>query len=125
MGDLGVIYLDGYVEIKDRFKDVIILGGENISSLEVEGVILKNFKVVEVVVVMMFYLWWSEIFCVFIIVRKENDNKNVIEKDILVYCRSNFFYYVVFNKVVFVDELLRIIIGKVWKNVLRVIIKKF
>lgn len=72
MGDMGVIYLDGYVEIKDRMKDVIILGGENISSVEVEGVIFKYYKVLEVVVIVMFYLKWGESFCVFIVFKKDN-----------------------------------------------------
>src|SRR4029077_919777 len=59
-GDAAVVHPDGYVEIRDRFKDVIISGGENISSVEVEGVLLRHPAVSEVAVVGLPHEKWGE-----------------------------------------------------------------
>src|ERR1051325_844406 len=68
-GDVGVIYPDGYLEIKDRSKDVIISGGENISSVEVETVLYRHPLVVEAAVVAMPHIRWGESPCAFVVVR--------------------------------------------------------
>ena len=59
-GDAAVVHPDGYVEIRDRIKDVIISGGENISSVEVEGVLLRHPAVVEVAIVGLPHEKWGE-----------------------------------------------------------------
>ncbi|KAH0685298.1 hypothetical protein KY290_019584 [Solanum tuberosum] len=85
-GDVGVIHQDGYLEIKDRSKDVIISGGENISSIEVENVIMKHKNVVEASVVAMPHPKWGESPCAFVILTK---NSQIKEVDIIGHCRSN------------------------------------
>ncbi|KAF9624099.1 hypothetical protein IFM89_007797 [Coptis chinensis] len=69
-GDMGVIYPDGYLEIKDRSKDVIISGGENISSVEVETVLYKHPKVLEAAVVAMPHEFYGETPCAFVTLKK-------------------------------------------------------
>ncbi|XP_021848978.2 trans-cinnamate:CoA ligase, peroxisomal [Spinacia oleracea] len=122
-GDLGVIHPDGYIEIKDRLKDVIISGGENISSVEVEGVIFQHPKVSEVAVVAMPHPRWGESPCAFIV--KSAKDKSVTEQEILMYCRCNLPRYMVPKKTCFVKELPKTSTGKVQKGALRAIAKKF
>ncbi|XP_074310697.1 trans-cinnamate:CoA ligase, peroxisomal-like [Silene latifolia] len=121
-GDVGVIHPDGYVEIKDRLKDVIISGGENISSVEVEGVIFRHSEVAEVAVVAMSHPRWGESPCAFVV--KKSHSKIVTEQDILTHCRSNLTHYMVPKKVVFVKDLPKTSTGKVQKPILRAIAKK-
>lgn len=71
IGDLVVCYLDGYIEICDWFKDIIIFGGENIFIIELEGVFYCYLVVLEVVVVVWFDEKWGEMFCVFIILKSD------------------------------------------------------
>ncbi|XP_074310696.1 trans-cinnamate:CoA ligase, peroxisomal-like [Silene latifolia] len=122
-GDVGVIHPDGYVEIKDRLKDVIISGGENISSVELEGVIFRHSEVAEVAVVAMPHPRWGESPCAFVV--KKSQSKNVTEQDILKHCRSNLTHYMVPKKVVFMKDLPKTSTGKVQKPILRAIAKKF
>ncbi|KAI3828912.1 hypothetical protein L1987_03023 [Smallanthus sonchifolius] len=68
-GDVGVIHPDGYVEIKDKSKDVTISGGENISSLEVESVLFKHHAVIEAAVVAMPHPQWGESPCAFVVLK--------------------------------------------------------
>ena len=68
-GDAAVVHPDGYVEIRDRFKDVIISGGENISSIEVEGVLLRHRAVLEAAVVGMPHEKWGETPHAFVVLR--------------------------------------------------------
>ena len=70
-GDAAVVHPDGYVEIRDRFKDVIISGGENISSIEVEGALLRHPAVLEVAVVGMPHEKWGESPHAFVVLRAE------------------------------------------------------
>ncbi|KAH9625792.1 hypothetical protein KSS87_006036 [Heliosperma pusillum] len=122
-GDVGVIHPDGYVEIKDRLKDVIISGGENISSVEVEGVIFRHSEVAEVAVVAMPHPRWGESPCAFVV--KKSPSKNVTEQEIVAHCRSNLTHYMVPKKVVFVKDLPKTSTGKVQKPILRAIAKNF
>ncbi|XP_049395261.1 trans-cinnamate:CoA ligase, peroxisomal-like [Solanum stenotomum] len=119
-GDVGVIHQDGYLEIKDRSKDVIISGGENISSIEVENVIMKHKNVVEASVVAMPHPKWGESPCAFVILTK---NSQIKEVDIIGHCRSNLPGFMVPKKVKFVEELPKTGTGKVQKNHLRTIAK--
>jgi fatty-acyl-CoA synthase len=68
-GDAAVVHRDGYIEIRDRLKDVIISGGENISSIEVEGVLLRHPAVLEVAVVGMPHEHWGEVPHAFVVLR--------------------------------------------------------
>ncbi|CAN4104464.1 unnamed protein product [Withania somnifera] len=121
-GDVGVIHQDGYLEIKDRSKDVIISGGENISSIEVENVIMRHKNVVEASVVAMPHPRWGESPCAFVILTK---NLQVKEVDIITHCRSNLPGFMVPKKVKFVEELPKTGTGKVQKHHLRAIAKTF
>ncbi|KAK4360882.1 hypothetical protein RND71_019834 [Anisodus tanguticus] len=121
-GDMGVIHPDGYLEIKDRCKDVIISGGENISSVEVESAIMKHPYVVEASVVAMPHPRWGESPCAFVILRK---NSNFKESDIIAHCRKNLPGFMVPKKVQFVEELPKTGTGKVQKNHLRAVAKAF
>ncbi len=85
-GDLAVWYPDGYVEIKDRSKDIIISGGENISSIEVEDVLYKHPDVMEAAVVARPDEKWGETPCAFILLK---DGVETTEADIITFCRQH------------------------------------
>jgi fatty-acyl-CoA synthase len=84
-GDLGVLDKDGYVIIKDRSKDIIISGGENISSVEVEDVLYKHPAVLFAAVVAKPDTKWGEVPCAFIELK---DNARATESDIIAFCRE-------------------------------------
>ncbi|MBW8053814.1 MAG: acyl-CoA synthetase [Nitrospira sp.] len=115
-GDLAVVHSDGYVEIKDRAKDIIISGGENISSLEVEEVLYKHPAVMEVAVVAQPDEYWGEIPCAFVTLKPHASD--VGEADIIGFCRNNLAHFKAPRKVVFC-ELPKTSTGKVQKTVLR------
>ena len=120
-GDVGVMHEDGYLEIKDRSKDVIISGGENLSSVEVESVLYAHPAVSEAAVVARPDEFWGETPCAFISLRKIG--KMVTEKEIIEYCRENMPRYMVPKTVVFKEELPKTSTGKIQKFVLRQIAK--
>ncbi|MFQ5756388.1 MAG: acyl-CoA synthetase, partial [Acidiferrobacterales bacterium] len=115
-GDLAVVHSDGYVEIKDRAKDIIISGGENISSLEVEEVLYKHPAVMEAAVVAQPDEYWGEIPCAFITLKPHASD--VGETDIIGFCRNNMAHFKAPRKVVFC-ELPKTSTGKIQKTVLR------
>lgn len=121
-GDVGVIHSDGYLEIKDRSKDVIISGGENISSVEVESVLYRHPKVLEAAVVAMPYPKWGESPCAFVSLKKNNEtsSNDVAEDEIIGYCRKNLPHFMVPKMVVFMEELPKTSTGKIQKYELRV-----
>ncbi|KNA18372.1 hypothetical protein SOVF_071410 [Spinacia oleracea] len=121
-GDVGVIHQDGYVEIKDRLKDVIISGGENISSLEVETVIFRHPKVLDVAVVAIPHPRWGETPCAFVVKRVKNENWT--GQEIMGHCKSNLPHYMVPKKVIFVAEIPKTATGKPQKDILRDFAKK-
>jgi fatty-acyl-CoA synthase len=86
-GDLAVLHPDGYVEIKDRSKDIIISGGENISSLEIEEVLYRHPDVMEAAVVARPDERWGETPCAFVTLTP--GTSNVSEADIINFCREN------------------------------------
>ena len=98
-GDLGVRHPDGYVEIKDRSKDIIISGGENISSLEVEEVLYRHPQIIEVAVVAKLDPVWGETPCAFVTLKP--DAGSVSAADIIAWCRANLAHYKVPRAVVF------------------------
>ncbi|KAF5775195.1 putative AMP-dependent synthetase/ligase, AMP-binding, AMP-binding enzyme domain-containing protein [Helianthus annuus] len=119
-GDVGVIHPDGYIEIKDRSKDVIISGGENISSVELESVLFKHHAILEAAVVAMPHPRWGESPCAFLVLRETSD---ATEAEILAYCQKNIPKFMVPKKVVFVKELPKTGTGKIQKQVLRKLAK--
>ncbi|CAA6808617.1 MAG: Fatty-acyl-CoA synthase, partial [uncultured Thiotrichaceae bacterium] len=114
-GDLAVWHSDGYIEIKDRSKDIIISGGENISSVEIEEVLYQHPDIEDVAVVAKRDEKWGEVPCAFI---KLADQANLSEQDVMDYCRGHMARFKTPKKVIFVD-LPRTSTGKVQKFVLR------
>jgi fatty-acyl-CoA synthase len=90
-GDLAVQHPDGYVEVKDRAKDIIISGGENISSLEVEEVLYKHPAVMEAAVVAQPDERWGETPHAFVTLKP--DATGVTDSDIIAWCRTNLAHY--------------------------------
>ena len=97
-GDLGVRHADGYVKIKDRSKDIIISGGENISSVEVEEVLYRHPAVLVAAVVARPDAKWGEVPCAFVEVR---EGSNATEADIIDFCRAHMARFKVPKAVVF------------------------
>ena len=85
-GDLGVMHEDGYIEIKDRSKDIIISGGENISSIEVEGALYRHPAVLEAAVVARPDDKWGESPCAFVTLK---DGAAATERDLIDHCRGS------------------------------------
>jgi fatty-acyl-CoA synthase len=114
-GDLGVLHEDGYVELRDRSKDIIISGGENISTIEVEGVIIKHPAVANVAVVAKPDEKWGETPCAFVVLKP---GAAATAEEIVAYCRANLAAFKCPRHVVF-RELPMTSTGKVQKFVLR------
>ncbi len=115
-GDLGVMHADGYIEIKDRSKDIIISGGENISSLEVEEALYRHPDIMEAAVVAAPHEKWGETPCAFIALRP--DTESISEHEIIDFCRDNMAHFKCPTRVVFGD-LPKTSTGKIQKFVLR------
>ncbi len=114
-GDLGVAHSDGYIELKDRSKDIIISGGENISTIEVEGVLYRHPAVMEAAVVARPDEKWGETPCAFVTLKAE---AKATADDIIAFCRANMAGYKVPRTVVF-GPLPKTSTGKIQKFVLR------
>lgn len=115
-GDLGVMHPDGYIEIKDRAKDIIISGGENISSLEIEEVLYKHPKIMEAAVVARPDERWGETPCAF--VTPISGGGDLSSDDVIRYCRENMAHFKAPKTIVF-GELPKTSTGKIQKFVLR------
>jgi fatty-acyl-CoA synthase len=107
---------DGYVEIRDRFKDVIISGGENISSIEVEGALLRHPAVVEVAVVGMPHEKWGETPHAFVVLRP---GVSATESELRDFSRGVLAHFKVPTAFHFVSDLPKTATGKIQKFVLR------
>ena len=114
-GDLAVVYPDGYIQIKDRSKDIIISGGENISSVEVENVVAKHPAVSLVAVVAKPDEKWGETPCAFV---ELAPGKNATEDDIIQFCKENMAGFKRPKHVIF-GELPKTSTGKIQKFELR------
>ena len=114
-GDLAVLYPDGYAKIKDRSKDIIISGGENISSLEVEDIIYRHPAVMVCAVVAQPDGKWGETPCAFV---ENKPGASVTEQDIIEHCRAHMARFKVPKKVIF-GPLPRTSTGKIQKFILR------
>ena len=118
-GDLGVIYPDGYIQLKDRSKDIIISGGENISSIEVEDALYKHPAVQAAAVVARPDDKWGETPCAFVELKP---GQTATAEDLIVHCRSMLAHFKCPRHVVF-QELPKTSTGKVQKFVLREVAK--
>jgi fatty-acyl-CoA synthase len=114
-GDLGVMQPDGYVKIKDRSKDIIISGGENISSLEVEDVLYRHPAVMVAAVVAQPDAKWGEVPCAFVELK---EGSTATEAEIIEHCRSRLARFKVPKRVVF-GALPKTSTGKIQKYLLR------
>ncbi|KAK9288367.1 hypothetical protein L1049_016820 [Liquidambar formosana] len=119
-GDLGVKHPDGYIEVKDRSKDIIISGGENISSVEIENTLYQHPAVLEASVVARPDERWGESPCAFVTLKAGVDKSNEpqLVEDIMKFCRSKMPAYWVPRSVVF-GPLPKTATGKIQKHLLR------
>ena len=116
MTDLGVRHADGYIALKDRAKDIIISGGENISSIEIENVLFSHPMILEAAVVAKQDVKWGETPCAFVTLRPA---AKTTEQEVLAFCRENMAHFKAPSVVVFAEELPKTSTGKVQKHVLR------
>lgn len=114
-GDLGVMHPDGYIELKDRSKDIIISGGENVSTIEVESVLYSHPEILEAAVVGRPDNYWGETPCAFV---KLKETKKVTPENIIAFCRERLPHFMAPRTVIF-GELPKTSTGKVQKNVLK------
>jgi len=114
-GDLAVVHSDGYVKIKDRSKDIIISGGENISSLEVEDVLYRHPAVIAAAVVALPDGKWGEVPCAFIELK---EGAKITEAEMIAYARQHLAHFKVPKQIVFGD-LPKTSTGKIQKFILR------
>ena len=119
-GDLAVMHPDGYIEIKDRSKDIIISGGENISTIEVEDVLYRHPAVLEAAVVAKPDQQWGETPCAFVTLK---DGTAATADDIIAFCRSHMARFKAPRHVIF-GPLPKTSTGKIQKFVLRERAKK-
>ena len=115
-GDAAVVHPDGYVDIRDRLKDVIISGGENISSVEVEGVLLRHPAVQEAAVVGMPDAKWGEAPHAFLILKA---GAAATAEDLRAFTRERLAHFKCPHSFTFVTELPKTATGKIQKFVLR------
>ena len=115
-GDLAVCHPDGYIQIKDRSKDIIISGGENISSIEIEDVLFRHAKILEAAVVAKSDEKWGEHPCAFVTVKP---GESLTSAEVIEYCRERLARFKVPKTVIF-GPLAKTSTGKVQKYLLRV-----
>ena len=114
-GDLGVMHPNGYIEVKDRLKDIIISGGENISTIEVEAVLYRHPAILEAGVVARPDEKWGETVCAFITLK---DGDQTTAEEIIAFCRENLAHFKVPRTVIF-GPLPKTSTGKLQKYKLR------
>jgi fatty-acyl-CoA synthase len=116
-GDLAVKHPDGYLEVKDRAKDIIISGGENIASIEVEDVLYRHPQVMEAAVVARPDDRWGESPCAFVTLKPDAEGQ-VSPEEIMAFCRGNMAAFKIPRTVIF-GPLPKTATGKIQKYVLR------
>ncbi len=114
-GDLGVMHEDGYLQLKDRSKDIIISGGENISTIEIENVLFQHPEVIDAAVVAKQDEKWGEVPCAFV---TTEPGSTLTEQDIINFCRENMAKFKAPKKVIF-GEINKTSTGKTQKYLLR------
>ena len=115
-GDAAVMHPDGFVEIRDRIKDVIISGGENISSIEVEGVLLRHPAVQEAAIVGLPHEKWGEAPFAFVVLKP---GATATERELIDFTRERLAHFKAPHGVTFVNELPKTATGKIQKFILR------
>ena len=114
--DAAVVHPDGYAEIRDRMKDIIISGGENISSVEVEGVLIRHPAVQEVAIVGLPDERWGEAPHAFVVLRS---GASVTENELRQFARDNLAHFKTPHSITFLEQLPKTATGKIQKYVLR------
>jgi len=114
-GDLGVRHPDGYIELKDRAKDIIISGGENISSVEIENTLYRHSDILEAAVVARPDEQWGETPCAFVTLKP---GSSISEGELIRFCREHLAGFKVPKTIIF-QELPKTSTGKIRKNILR------
>ncbi|MGA0294458.1 MAG: acyl-CoA synthetase [bacterium] len=114
-GDLGVRHPDGYIELKDRAKDIIISGGENISSVEIENTLYRHSDILEAAVVARPDEQWGETPCAFVTLKP---GSSISEGELILFCREQLAGFKVPKSIIF-QELPKTSTGKIRKNILR------
>ncbi|KAJ0464282.1 putative AMP-dependent synthetase/ligase, AMP-binding, AMP-binding enzyme domain, ANL [Helianthus annuus] len=122
-GDVGVMHADGYIEIKDRSKDVIISGGENISSVEVESALYLHPAVNEAAVVGRPDEFWGETPCAFVTLKDDCGQPRPTAEEIMRFCKGKLPGFMLPKSVVFKEELPKTSTGKIQKYALREYVK--
>ena len=115
-GDLAVVHPDGYIEVVDRLKDVIISGGENISSVEVESMLYEHPAVLEAAVVGVPDGRWGEVPKALVVLRPR---QHADEHELIAFCRDRMAHFKAPKSVEFLDTLPKTATGKVQKFTLR------
>ena len=114
-GDLGIRHPDGYIELKDRAKDIIISGGENISSVEIENTLYRHSDILEAAVVARPDEQWGETPCAFVTLKP---GSLISEGELITFCREHLAGFKVPKTIIF-QELPKTSTGKIRKNILR------
>ena len=114
-GDIGVVFENDYIQLKDRLKDIIISGGENISTIEIENVLFQHPDILDAAVVGKNDKKWGKVPCAFITVKK---NSSITEQDVIDFCRSNIAKFKIPKKIIFGD-IKKTSTGKIQKFLLR------
>ena len=114
-GDLAVWHPDGYIEIKDRSKDIIISGGENISSIELENILFEHPLIEDVAIVAKLDPKWGEVPCAFVTLV---EGATMTEEEVIAYCREHMAHFKVPKHIIF-QKLPRTSTGKLQKYILR------
>ena len=115
-GDMAVIDSEGYIEVVDRKKDLIISGGENISSIEVEGFLYKHAAVLEAAVIAAPDERWGETVCALVVLKP---GASATEHELIDFCRKHLAHFKCPRRIQFIDALPRTATGKIQKNLLR------
>jgi len=114
-GDLGVMHKNGYIQLKDRSKDIIISGGENISTIEIENVLFQHPHIIDAAVVAKKDKKWGEVPCAFVTLKKKS---NITQKQIIDFCAKNMAKFKIPKKIIF-GVIKKTLTGKTQKFLLR------
>ena len=114
-GDLAVVHKNGYIQLKDRIKDIIISGGENISTIEIENMLIQHPDIIDAAVVAKKDKKWGEVPCAFINLK---ENSTLSEKQVIDFCKSNIAKFKIPKKIIF-GYIEKTSTGKIQKFLLR------
>jgi acyl-CoA synthetase (AMP-forming)/AMP-acid ligase II len=115
-GDMALLDSEGYIEVVDRKKDLIISGGENISSIEVEGFLYRHPAVLEAAVIGVPDERWGETVCALVVLKP---GAEASEEELIDFCRAQLAHFKCPRRIQFIEALPRTATGKIQKNVLR------